>query len=330
MGLGAVRNSLLPEGTQSARFTTTAGPDLKQVSGTVYVGAHPGTEQRVLWFSVDDQLIPTVYTLWKHPQLVPLLYTQDVVLPKLQGGADLMTPGLTRGPPFPTQAKKGAVVAVASVQKPSVPKWVGVCEIDVSSLQQVQGAKGHAVRGQHWEGDEIWAWSQSGKSGTAAPEEINGWDVNDERMPITSGVQHLSVVDDDEEDSTGGVPVGDAGDEESSYVPHNEYIEGEDAEPYEKVDVTEKDLTTQGQRRVNDRALLMTLTSLQKLTRSFGKPFCMLCNTTETPIKVVPITALASQSINLWSYQISSYHTYLSRRQGKHRPCRSRRQAGRM
>lgn len=249
VGLGTIRNSLLPEGTQSARFTTTAGPDLKQVSGTVYVGAHPGVEQRILWFSVDDQLIPTVYTLWKHPQLVPLLHTQDVVLPKLQGGADLMTPGLTRGPPFPTKAKKGAVVAVASVQKPSVPRWVGVCEIDVSSLQQVQGAKGHAVRGQHWEGDEIWAWSQSGKSGTAAPEEIDGWDVNEATTAVSSGVQHLYVDDDDEEeeeeDSPGGVPVGNAGEEKTSYEPHNEFVEGEDAEPYEKVDVIEKHLTTQ-------------------------------------------------------------------------------------
>lgn len=244
-GLGAVRNSLLPEGTQSARFSTTAGPDLKQVSGTVYVGAHPGAEQRVLWFSVDDQLIPTVYTLWKNPQLVPLLYTQDVVLPKLQGGADLMTPGLTRGPPFPTKAKKGAVVAVASVQKPSVPKWVGTCEIDVSSLQQVQGAKGHAVRGQHWEGDEIWVWSQSGIGGTAAPEEINGWDINDEATNVSSGVKHLSVEDDDDEDSPGGVPVGDAVEEKSSYEPHNKDVEGEGGEPYEKIEVTEKTLTTQ-------------------------------------------------------------------------------------
>ncbi|KAK3067229.1 hypothetical protein LTS18_001241, partial [Coniosporium uncinatum] len=32
----ALRNSLLPDNSLSARFTTTAGPNLKQVSGTVY------------------------------------------------------------------------------------------------------------------------------------------------------------------------------------------------------------------------------------------------------------------------------------------------------
>ena len=60
-GLTTVRKSLLPENALSARFTTTAGPDLKQVSGTVYVGSHEGTggEQRILWVKVGDQMYPT-------------------------------------------------------------------------------------------------------------------------------------------------------------------------------------------------------------------------------------------------------------------------------
>ena len=57
--LGDIRNSLLPEGSQSARFTTTAGPNLSQVSGTVYVGAHPGHEQRILWIKFEERLFPT-------------------------------------------------------------------------------------------------------------------------------------------------------------------------------------------------------------------------------------------------------------------------------
>jgi translation initiation factor 2D len=60
-GLTALRKSLLPENALSARFTTTAGPDLKQVSGTVYVGSHEGTGdvQRILWVKVDDKMYPT-------------------------------------------------------------------------------------------------------------------------------------------------------------------------------------------------------------------------------------------------------------------------------
>lgn len=57
--LSALRNALLPDNVQSARFTTTHGPDLKQVSGTVYVGVHQGQEQRVLWFKIEDRLYPT-------------------------------------------------------------------------------------------------------------------------------------------------------------------------------------------------------------------------------------------------------------------------------
>jgi hypothetical protein len=48
-----------------------------------------------------------VYTLWHNPGIVPLLYTPSFVVEKLQGGADLMTPGLQRGPPFPKKATKG-------------------------------------------------------------------------------------------------------------------------------------------------------------------------------------------------------------------------------
>lgn len=59
IGLGALRSSLLPENSLSARFTTTAGPELKQVSGTVYVGAHPGEVQRVLWIRFEERVFPT-------------------------------------------------------------------------------------------------------------------------------------------------------------------------------------------------------------------------------------------------------------------------------
>lgn len=58
-GLGDLRNSLLPEGSLSARFITTAGPKLSPVSGTIYVGTFEGQEQRVLWIKIDEKLVPT-------------------------------------------------------------------------------------------------------------------------------------------------------------------------------------------------------------------------------------------------------------------------------
>lgn len=200
-----LRNALLPDNVQSARFTTTHGPDLKQVSGTVYVGTHPGDEQRVLWFKMEDTLYPTVYTLWRNAGILPLLHTPEFVIKKLQGGADLMTPGLQNGPPFPAKAKKGAIVAIASLEHPSVPVTVGRCEIDVSALGSTQGMRGHAVQTMHWAGDEIWSYSTSNKPGQNPPDRLDGWlpdDVNEEE--IAGQTASLTLADEDE----GGVAVG--------------------------------------------------------------------------------------------------------------------------
>ncbi|KAL2796747.1 hypothetical protein BJX66DRAFT_323820 [Aspergillus keveii] len=202
--LTSIRNALLPENCLSARFTTTAGPDLREVQGTVYVGTHSDGEERVLWFRIDQgpgadkRLYPTIYTLWHNPKIVPLLYTPELVMRKLRGGADLMTPGLANEPPFPEPAVKGAVVAVSSLDRETVPLFVGICEIDVSALGEVQGTKGHAVRGIQWEGDELWAWSPSSRPGVAAPEYIQGWDEEETSKKadvgeVAEGVQELAL-----------------------------------------------------------------------------------------------------------------------------------------
>lgn len=202
----ALRNSLLPDNALSAKFTTTSGPNLKEIHGTVYVGGHEAGDQRVLWFSIDDKLYPTVYTLWRNPGILPLLHTPGVVIQKIQGGADLMTPGLA-GPPFPPGATKGAVVAVASLDHASVPVAVGTCEIDISALQETRGAKGHAVKSIHWAGDDLWDWSTSGKSGVSPPHELEGW-ISGEAS-ISASLQNQSLNDDhDEEDADeGGVSL---------------------------------------------------------------------------------------------------------------------------
>ncbi|KAJ5358979.1 uncharacterized protein N7496_011392 [Penicillium cataractarum] len=204
--LASIRNTLLPENALTARFTTTAGPDLREVQGIVYVGTHPDGDERVLWFKVehgpgsDKRLYPTVYTLWHNSNLVPLLYTPEMVMRKLHGGADLMTPGLANEPPFPERAVKGAVVAVAGLDKHTVPLFVGVCEIDVSALGEVQGTKGHAVRGIHWEGDELWAWSSSSRPGRPAPEYLKGWDEEeDDTEEVEEAVGALTLEENSDE-----------------------------------------------------------------------------------------------------------------------------------
>lgn len=191
----SLRNSLLPDNVQSARFTTTHGPDLKQASGNVYVGSQAGEDARLLWWQINGKMYPSVYTLWRNTDIVPLLHTPEIVIKKLQGGADLMTPGLAGGPPFPEQAKQGAVVAIASTDMPTVPVAVGVCKIDVSELQQVQGSRGHAVETLHWFGDELWSYSTSSRPGQQPPDEIEGWAQVLETRGLTEKVEALDVED---------------------------------------------------------------------------------------------------------------------------------------
>ena len=154
-----------------------------------------------------------------------------------------MTPGLARGPPFPSKATKDSIVAIASLDNPSVPMVVGTCEIDVASLQQVQGAKGHAVRGEHWTGDEIWAWSQAGKPGGSAPEHIEGWDVDTTDASLRKGVEHMAIEDDDDDTEEGGVPLGQEPEQDRQIEPRNEFVEGEDPDV---IGEEEKELSTKG------------------------------------------------------------------------------------
>ena len=198
--LTSIRASLIPESCLSARFTTHAGANATLVSGTVYVGAHPRQEERILWiqYGKDPRLYPTVYSCWQNPGLVPLLHTQDFVVEKLQTGADLMTPGLVGGPPWSESAKQGAVVGVAGLGRESVPMCVGVCKIDISALGRVQGLKGPAVEGLHWVGDEIWSWSQTGNGGRAPPDRIEGWEEKTSNLEVA--VNELDIDDDDDDD----------------------------------------------------------------------------------------------------------------------------------
>ena len=233
--LSSIRLSLVPESCLSAKFTTHAGANATLVSGTVYVGAYPGQEERILWiqYGKDSRLYPTVYTLWHNPGLCPLLHTQDFVVERLRSGADLMTPGLVGGPPWPEAAKAGSVVAVAGLERPSVPVCVGVCKVDISSLGQVQGSKGAAVEGVHWEGDELWSWSQFGNGGRSAPENIEAWDMTSAN--VQGGIERLDLEDadaDEDGQEDGGVAL-DASALASQNGGHNAngFSEGSNDEP---------------------------------------------------------------------------------------------------
>lgn len=155
-----------------------------------------------------------------------------------------MTPGLQRGPPFPKRATKGAIVAIASLEAPTVPMAVGTCEIDVSSLQKVQGMKGHAVQTFHWAGDELWSWSSAGKPGAEPPDLLQGWD---EEVVGDAALASKTAALDLHDDQDGGVELS-ADPTERSEAEKAQGLEGEDPPSLkDAIDVVEdKELSQKG------------------------------------------------------------------------------------
>ena len=157
-----------------------------------------------------------------------------------------MTPGLANGPPFPSEAKKGSTVAVASLELPTVPMIVGICEIDVCALSNVQGAKGHAVRSLHWDGDEIWGWSHGGKPGGFAPRIIDGWSMAEDSSSraLDKGAAGLrdSRTDAESFEQDSHAKHGNS----ESRANQNNHVNREDGNPWESVSVQSRELTSKG------------------------------------------------------------------------------------
>ena len=225
-----------------------------------------------------------------------------------------MTPGLAaRRPPFPAKATKNAVVVVASLEKSTVPMVVGVCEIDIASLQHVQGVKGHAVRGEHWAGDEVWAWSQGGLSGQAAPDAIEGWAEEDTSANLEHRMEKASLDDHEgeepDDDGDGGVLLEQNIPSQSKFQT-NGYVDGEDVLPYEEVSVEERQLTIKGERS-KIYSIARTENRLQKSMRYLEMHFFMqyISSITQTKMNHVVVSAFLSRNRSL--FQTLSYHIYL-------------------
>jgi translation initiation factor 2D len=121
---------------------------------------------------------------------------------------------------------------------------VGTCAIDVSSLDSVQGKKGHAVQTFHWAGDELWSWTSSSKPGTEAPDYIEGWDEEKQEEPslaTQAAAMHL------EDNDVGGIAL-DSDPAERSAAEKAQGVEGEDPssikDSFELVD--DKELSQKG------------------------------------------------------------------------------------
>ncbi|KAI9679211.1 MAG: hypothetical protein M1817_005230 [Caeruleum heppii] len=182
-----------------------------------------------------------------------------MVMQKLCDGADLMTPGLARGPPFPSDATKDSIVAVAALESPTVPTAVGVCVIDVNQLAAVRGEKGRAVETVHWSGDELWSWGSGTDTGDAAPEYLTGWDDGDEADEGLPGKMQSMKVAEDGDDQDGGVSIRDHHQADEDKADKSASSQRPNPELFEEVDVIEETLSTKDIDAIFHKAFLYGL-----------------------------------------------------------------------
>merc|ERR1719348_825988 len=131
------------------------------------------SEESVLLYSLAKHMVffqvekaglmfwPTVYTLWRHPSLLPTLTTWPPVLERLTRGADLMLPGVIvdeeRGLKAYCEGKleKGDLVAV-NLQSNKAPVAVGTAWLSSEDMYMA-ARKGKCVSVVHFYGDQLWA-----------------------------------------------------------------------------------------------------------------------------------------------------------------------------
>ncbi|KAI0694966.1 eukaryotic translation initiation factor SUI1 family protein [Cytidiella melzeri] len=185
---------LVPEGLQSQKFSTHLDEP-----GVLYLSP----DGDPLWFTLgkgSDALIPTVYTLWKEPNLLPFLATPAAVVPRLVGGADLMIPGVVQHSSDFQQEQLVAISQYSRGEAIGYPIAVGRAAISSGMLKQADelSMKGKAVHTLHTWKDSLWDMGPSKKmevpkprSGASNESAVEaGEDQNEAESPtnLTEGV----------------------------------------------------------------------------------------------------------------------------------------------
>ncbi|RDB15094.1 Eukaryotic translation initiation factor 2D [Hypsizygus marmoreus] len=150
---------LVPDGIQSMKFITHLDEP-----GIAYLSSAGDP----LWFtlgkSTDDELVPTVYTLWKRRDLLPILSTPAPVIPVLIGGADLMIPGVVHHAPSLRENQLVSIVQYNhSRETPTIspPLAVGRMALPGDMIDAGQ-EKGKAVYVLHTWKDHLWEMGSKG------------------------------------------------------------------------------------------------------------------------------------------------------------------------
>ncbi|KAK9497869.1 hypothetical protein O3M35_003779 [Rhynocoris fuscipes] len=105
----------------------------------------------------NDQILPTLYFLWNHPNIIKYFTTSKFVLNKISNGADLMVPGIIVTPGTEetvfNEVNQGAAIAINIVENYAAHA-VGISLMDTDLLLK-SGGHGKAVNIIHTYGDFI-------------------------------------------------------------------------------------------------------------------------------------------------------------------------------
>ncbi|KAJ6542735.1 eukaryotic translation initiation factor SUI1 family protein [Mycena capillaripes] len=143
---------LVPDGILSLKFDTHLNEP-----GIAYLSP----DGDPVWFTIgkgSEDLIPTVYTLWKRPKLLPFLSTPAAVIPVLVGGADLMIPGVVHHTPSLNEGQLVSISQYTHGENPTLssPLAVGRMALASDRLQAGRQEKGKAVYVLHTWKDHLW------------------------------------------------------------------------------------------------------------------------------------------------------------------------------
>lgn len=110
-------------------------------------------KQPICFMLPNNKLFPTVFLLWKFPNLVPNFTTHPHVMTFISSGADLMLPGVVTPPVGLPSVQEGSVVYVNTSDNKAA---IAVGEAAQSSFAMGQsGGKGKCVTIHHFYGDHL-------------------------------------------------------------------------------------------------------------------------------------------------------------------------------
>lgn len=167
--------ALLPATTKQATYH---GEDQK---GTIYYDSN----EKPIWFrNRDSNLYPTIYTLWTISGVLPVVQTNSFVIERIMDNANLMLPGCI--PPFDKKMTKNTLVGIANYKTPDVVMAIGICALNLTQFDDVQGRQGTAVIVKHFVNDELFKLYDEK---IAVPESVN--------MTVSTSDIESTVVEDE-------------------------------------------------------------------------------------------------------------------------------------